>query len=1033
MNISELSIKKPVFAWMLMTALILFGWISFQRMGVGQVPDVDFPVVNISVTLEGAAPEVMELNVVEPIEESVMSVQGIKSVSSSSATGRANITVEFDLNRNIDAALQDIQSTLAQTQRNLPKDIDPPVVSKVNPEDQPVLWLAVMSDQSNPQALMAYVREHVKDRFTTIEGVGEIILGGFIDPNLRVTLSAKELRRHELTIADVVAAIQNEHSELPAGRIETKNQEINVRTMGEAANARDFSQLSINRRGGAPNFVATRLGDVATVEEGLADVRRLSRSGGRTAVGLGIKKQRGANAVDVATRVKAQLSKVSANLPKGMSIAVNFDATHFIEEAVHELNFTLILSAVLTALVCWIFLGSFSATLNVIFAIPTSIVGTFIVLYALNFTLNTFTLLGLSLAIGIVVDDAIMVLENIVRHREMGKSRFDAALAGSREITFAALAATAAVIAIFLPVAFMKGLIGRYFFQFGVTLSVAVALSLLEALTLAPMRCSQFLEVGERRTRLGKFVEWLFHRAEAGYAQGLRLALNHRWLILALASGLFIGSCGLVKFLKKEFVPAQDQGLLLMRVQTPTGSSLEFTDTKFKEIESIVKNSPEMLRYYAAIGGFGGGEVDTGIAFVTMKPRAERGIRAGAKAPLTQQQYADQLRKDFSKVKDAKVFLQDLSLAGFSSRRGFPVEFTIRGPDWDTLVKSAQRLMGEMSKSGLMTDVDSDYRSGQPELRIYPDRQRAIRRGVSVLDINQTINALVGGQVVGKFNRGNYRYDIRVRLRPDERDDIEDIKALTVRNNRGELVPLSDVVTITQSTGVKAIAHQDRERAISVFANVASGVSQQAALEAVQKSAATVLPEGYRAVVGGSAETFKESFQQLIFALILGIAVAYMVLASQFNSFIHPLVVLLALPFSLSGAFIALLIGGQSLNIYSMIGIILLMGIVKKNSILLVDFTNQLRATGLGVRDSLLKACPVRLRPILMTSLATVVGALPPALAIGPGAESRVPMAITVIGGIIVSTLLTLFVVPCAYSLVNRESQKSQKWEDQKA
>lgn len=1026
MTLSDLSIKKPVFAWMLMAALLVFGWLSFQRMGISQMPDVDFPVVNISAGLEGAAPEVMELNVVEPIEEALMSVQGIKSLSSTSRSGRANITVEFDLKKDLDIAVQEIQTVLSQLQRRLPKDLDPPVVSKSNPEDQPILWTAVGSDRMSRRDLMAYVREHIKDKFSTVSGVAEIILGGYVDPSLNVMVNSQALEKYSLSVGDVVQAIQSEHAELPAGRLENATHETNIRTMGEAKDPAEFGNISINRRGGAPNFVPIRLKDVASIEEGLADVRRKSRSMGKPSIGLGIKKQRGTNAVDVARAIKAQLEVVRKQLPEGMDIAVTFDSTRFIEEAVHELNFTLVLSCVLTALVCWMFLGSFSATLNVIFAIPVSVIGSFIALYALNFTLNTFTLLGLSLAIGIVVDDAIMVLENIVRHMEMGKKRMEASLVGAREITFAAIAATAAVMAIFLPVAFMEGLIGKYFYQFGVTLSVAVAVSLLEALTLAPMRCSQFLEVGDRKSRIGRLVDAGFIYSEKAYTVILTWCLGHRWTTIAITFGVFALSVLSVIKLKKEFVPAQDQSTLMLRVQAPIGSSIEFTDQRFEEIEAVLKKRGEVLRYFSAIGGFGGGEVDTGIVFLTLKQPQERPIDSKKGRRLTQQELADELRAELKQIKNVKAFVMDLSQQGFSAKRGFPVEYTVRGPDWSTLIDSSQKLMAEMNKTGLMTDVDSDYRAGMPELQIIPDREKARIRGVSVYDISQTINAMIGGVIVAKYSRGNFRYDVRVRMQASERTNMDVMKRLLVRNNRGELIPVRDLVRVSEEQSLQAIHHQDRERAISVFANVATGVSQQNAIEAVQNAAKTVLPQGYQAIPGGSTQTFQESFKQLIFALILGLVVAYMILGAQFNSFLDPFIVLLALPFSLSGAFVALLLTGLSLNVFSMIGIVLLMGIVKKNSILLVDFTNQERTAGRGIRDSLMAACPMRLRPILMTSTSTIVGAIPPAMAIGPGAESRVPMAIAVIGGMLLSTLLTLVVVPCAYSLLNPERPKKR-------
>lgn len=1019
MTLSDISIKNPVFAWMLMVALIFFGWLCYLDLGVGQMPDVDFPVISVDLTWEGAAPDVMESDVVDVAEDSIMSIQGIREITSSTRQGTADVTIEFELTKDIDVALQEVQSKIAQAQRRLPIDIDPPIVAKVNPTDQPILWLGVSGERPK-RDLMTYVQDTLKDRFQTIPGVGDILMGGYVERNLRVWVSAKKLGEYQLTVNDVINAIETNHVEIPAGRIETAEKEMNVRAMGEALSVEEFGNIIIDQRGGAPVYKPIYIKDVATIEDGLADQRRLSRVMGKTAVGLGIRKQRGANAVAVAQAVKERLKEVQKDLPEGIAIGINFDSTRFAEEAIHELIFTLILSAILTALVCWIFLGSWSSTLNVLLAIPTSILGTFLIFKFANFTLNTFTVLALSLAIGIVVDDAIMVLENIVRHRELGHGPVEAAEVGARQITFAATATTASLIAIFLPVAFMKGIIGKFFFQFGVAISGAVALSLLEALTLTPMRASQFLKVGERTTWFGRGVDHGFESLSNGYKWLLAKALNMKWLILIIAVAVFIASLGLFKFLRKEFVPAQDQSMFLCRLQTPVGSSLPFTDSRFKEAEKYVMAQPEVNRYFGAIGGFGGGEVNTGILFVTLKPKSERGIRPGQKRPLSQQELIPIFRQELNKIPDTKAKIQDLSTMGFTAQRGFPIEFAVHGRNWEKLAEYSQKVMGKMEETGLMTDVDTDYLLGVEEIHVVPNRDKAQSRGVDMEAIGKSINAQIGGTRVGKYKKDGRRYDVRVRLAEEERQSQEDISHLMLWNNRGEMVSLSDVVDIVRKPSVMSITRKNRERAIGIFANVAPGKSQADALEAVTRIGKEVLPEGYHVVLSGSAKVFQESFSSLFFALWLGILAAYMILASQFNSYVHPFTVLLALPFSMSGALVALFLANQSLNIYSMIGLILLMGIVKKNSILLVDFTNHMRREGLNVHDALMKACPIRLRPIMMTSTATVAAALPPALAFGPGAETRVPMAVTVIGGVILSTFLTLFVVPCAYSALSK-------------
>jgi len=1019
MTLSDLSIKHPVFAWMLMIGLIVFGWISFNRMGMSQLPDVDFPIVNVSVTLEGAAPEVMETEVADAIEDAVMSVQGVKEVSSVSRQGVANVTVEFELNRDIDVALQEVQTKIAQAQRNLPKDIDPPIVTKTNPEDQPIMWVA-LSGSRPLREMMSYTHDYLKDQFTTVSGVGEVILGGYIEPNLRVWMSANQLAQHELTVNDVINAIQLEHQETPAGYIDTGKQELNVRVMGEANTVEEFQKIVIPQRSGAPIWKPIYLGEVSTIEDGLNDVRRISRHQGAPAIGLGIKKQRGTNAVAVARAVKARLEDLKKNLPNGMQLNPVFDATRFIEESTHELNFTLILSALLTSMVCWLFLGSWSSTLNVLLAIPTSIIGAFIILHFMGFTLNTFTLLGLSLAIGIVVDDAIMVLENIVRYREQGLPRVKAALVGAREITFAAMAASVAILAIFVPVVFMKGIIGKFFYQFGITMSVAVMLSLLEALTLAPMRCSQYLQVSHESV-IAKTMDRFMGQLTRWYKIILEWALQHRWKVIAITTLIFIFSLFFAKIIKKEFVPAQDESRFLVRIQTPIGSSIEFTDEVVKHAETYVMSRPDIEKYYAAVGGFGGSEVNAAMMFITLKPPRTRPVVPPATHRLSQQEIMAVLRKEFNKISGVhRAVVQDLSLSGFTAQRGFPVEFTVRGPDWDKLAGLSQEIMKKMEASGDMTDVDTDYQLGMPEVRVTPNREKAAARGVSIAAIGSTINAMIGGVRVGKYTQHGKRYDIRVRLLDEDRRQPTDINKIWVRNVHGELIQLGDVVDIVQKPSLLSISRRNRERAIGVFANIAPGKSQAEALGTVQKIAKETIPEGYRMVLSGSSQGFKESFESLIFALVLGIFVAYMVLGSQFNSFVHPVTVLLALPFSVTGAFMALAIAQRSLNIYSMIGIILLMGIVKKNSILLVDFTNERRRRGMPLHEAILEACPLRLRPILMTSFATIAGAIPAALGLGPGAETRIPMALVVIGGVFVSTFLTLLVVPCAYSLLTR-------------
>ena len=669
MTLADISIRNHVFAWILMFALIGFGLLTFtgfgtvfKGLGISQNPDVDFPVVNVSVTWEGASPEIIETDVVDILEEVVTAVEGVKEVSSTSRQGAANISVEFELEREIDVAMQDIQSKISQAQNRLPRGIDPAIVSKSNPEDEPIMRLALAG--SRPPTFVAdYIRNVIRPQLQTIPGIGEIQLQGFRDRSVRVWYDAVRLEAQGLTVQDVNNAIQREHLEVPAGRIESATREMNVRAEGEAIDLEGFRNLVLTYRDGAP----VRLKDVAVVEDGLEDRRRIYRAMGEPAVGFGVTKLRGANAVQLGRAVRAKVAEIGKQLPEGLFIVINFDTTLFVERAIEEILFTLVMAALLTSLVCWVFLGSWSTTLNVLLAIPTSILGTFIVMYVLGFTLNTYTVLGLTLVVGIVVDDAIMVLENIYRHREHGEGKVKAASVGAREITFAAAAATAAIVAIFMPVAFMKGIIGKFFFQFGVTISVAVLISLLEALTLAPMRLSRMLEVGERATRLEKAVNMGFARLAAGYQRLLVPALHHRKLVLVVAAALFVASLGIVRLLRQEFVPVQDMSRFGIRFQTPVGSSLETSERVLDEIERFLVTRPEVDLYGGFVGGFGGGEVNSGFVFVTMKERNERPIDAKTGRRLSQMELMGIARQATSGITGARIVMQDFSQRGFSA------------------------------------------------------------------------------------------------------------------------------------------------------------------------------------------------------------------------------------------------------------------------------------------------------------------------------------------------------------------------------
>ncbi|MGE0638916.1 MAG: efflux RND transporter permease subunit [Thermoanaerobaculia bacterium] len=1011
MKLTEACVEKPVFAWMLMAGTVLFGLVAASRIGISQMPDVDFPTINVSASWEGAAPEVIENDVLQPLEEALVQVEGIKSLTSTARQGSGSVTVELDLRRNVDLALQDVTAKVQQAARRLPPDLDPPVISKTNPEDQPIMWLGLSGPYSR-QMLADVARYRVKERLQTLPGVGEITEGGSIERNVRIWVDADALDAKNLTVSDISRALTREHIELPAGRIELPGREVNVRVLGEALDLDTLRGIVVREVEGSP----IRLSDVALVEDGFEDVRRYSRVNGEPAQGLGIRKQRGANAVAVAKSIYAELDRIRETLPDGMQLGINFNSTRFIEESVHEIEFELLLAVLLTALVCWLFLGSLSSTLNVVLAIPMSLLGTVAVIYFLGFTLNTFTLLALGLAVGIVVDDAIMVMENIFRHAEEGKDRRRAALEGTQEIAFAALAATLAVCAIFIPVVFMGGIVGKFFLQFGVTLCVAVLLSYVEAVTLAPARCSQLLEVGrERANALGRLVDRGFHRLAAGYSRLLPWALRRPVTVMIAAVALFGAAILVFRAMPKEMVPSQDQSRTMIRLTAAVGSDLSEMDRLMQRAEGYLKQRQDVERWFAVIGGFGGSGVNNGIFFVTLKAPRDR--------DTTQAQFIAETRKELNSYPGLRAVVQDLSQQGFTAQRGFPVEFSVRGSDWEKLIDTSHDLMSRLQASGTVVDLDSDYLLGMPELAVEPDRSRAADLGISMDDLATTLNALVGGVRVGKYSDNGRRFDVRLRLLAGQRSRPEDLAKLKLRAASGELVPLSSLVTTVERPALQAITRRDRERAITIYANVAPGSSQDKALAEVERLAGTA-PLGVRVVLGGASVAFRESMSSLLFALVLGIIVAYMILASQFNSFLHPVTVLTILPLSIAGAAFALYSTGRSLNIFSMIGLLLLMGIVKKNSIILVDYANQLRARGRSALSAILRAGPVRLRPILMTSAATMMAAIPAALGLGAGSETRAPMAVAVIGGLIVSTALSLLVVPAFYFLSDRIKER---------
>ncbi|MCI0742621.1 MAG: efflux RND transporter permease subunit [Gemmataceae bacterium] len=1072
MSLSNLSIRNPVFAVMLSAAMLVFGWLGYREMGISQFPELDFPVVNVTTYRQAALPETMDSDVTDIVEDAVSGVEGIDYITSQSLSGVGVTTVFFHLYRDIDAAMQDVQNAVSAAMQRLPTDIDPPVVSKVNFNKFPVMWLSVHG--TKPLAdLNRFVDDHLKRHIQAIPGVGGVMYGGLRARNMRIWLDREQLQRFNLDPADVMQALRAEHVEKPAGYLQGPWREINVRTMGEGRSAEEFKRIKIAVRDNQIVY----LEDVAVVEDGLEDRRSFSRFNSQPTVGVGVMRAMGANVVEVCSEVKKRIPELRKMLQPGMELSISTDYSLFIIDDIEEVKLALYLGIALTAVVTFLFLGSVGTTLNVCISIPTSLVGTFIAINWLGFTVNFMTLLAMSLSVGVVVDDAILVLENIYRRREHGEDKRTAALRGANEISFAALAATLSIVAIFIPVAFLKGSIGRFFYQFAITTTVAVLLSLVIALTITPMLCAFFLNVRTPKRPLPKRyrgffgpiitacswsywvvdrwileplllapMNWIMDQLTRFYSWTLKHALRHQWwvipasILLAASALIFLfglelplpgGGAISIKPLGRELVPSEDQNRLLVNVICPVGSSIDYVDEMLKKGEDILKNMIDLgggklgvrgvdapdgdgvvATYFTAVSIRPGSLVSEGINFVRLIPSDERSV--------TQTDIINQIRKEFAKIPGVRAVVLDLSTQGFTATRGYPVDFAVQGPDWNTVTRWSEAIRERMIDSDLVADVNSDYRPGMPEVHVIPDPEKAGELAVPVSRIAFAISVAFGGTRNGRFTDIDRRYDVRVRLLETQRSSPDQLDDLYVKSDRGKLIPLRDVTKRVTVSMLPVINRYNHMRKVQLTANTAANVPQGDAMGGCLEIAEEVreemaLPTSYRIVPMGNAQAMQETIDSLWWALVLGFLVAYMILGVQFNSFVHPFTVLLAVPFGVTGALATLWFCGDRLNFMSMIGMVLLAGLVKKNSIILIDYTNQLRSEGLRLKDAVMTACPIRLRPILMTTLATVAAAIPLAMGVGPGAETRAPLARSIIGGIILSTMVTLVIVPLFY------------------
>ena len=1010
MKLSITSIKRPVFASVMSFTILLFGIIAFTRLPVREYPDIDPPIISVVTFYRGASPSVVETEITNVLEEQFATLEGVKTLTSSSREQGSVITIEFELSRNVDEAANDVRDRVSRVRARLPREIDDPVISKVDANAQAIVWLALSSDRHSGLELTDVADRILKERIQRLPGVGSVIIGGERRYAMRVWLDPLRMASHGLTTLDIEMALRRDNAEIPGGRVEGAEREFSVRTRGELATPEEFGAIIVSQK---ENDVV-RLRDVAEVNVGAEDERTVARYNGQPAVGLGIVKQSKASTVDVAADVRKALAELSTLLPAGMRLDVAFDSSQFINDSIAEVRETLLIAMCLVVLVVLAFLKSFRATTIPTVAIPISIIGALAAAYFAGFTLNILTLLALVLAIGLVVDDAIVVLENIYRHMEMGKSRWQAAMDGSAEIGFAVIATTIALVAVFVPLAFLTGSVGRLFNEFGISLAVAILISGFVALTLTPMLCSKILKPlhGASDNWASRSFDAFFDWLNRVYDRTLRFAMRKRMLMIVSAAGAVVLSVVIFKFMPSELVPVEDRGIGFGIVLAPEGATLDYTDKYMKEVEKRLLALPERRGLFTATGlGFGGpGRVTNGFIFLNLKPRGER--------TKSQQQIVQELFPQLLAIPGVLAFvINPPSLGGsFSSS---PVQYVVQGESYEELNQAVGAVMGEAQKLGYMINLDTDLRLNKPQLDITIDRERAAALGVSVADIGSTLETFLGGKAVTNFKRGTKQYDCIVQMKPASRATPDAIREIYLRG-KGGLVQLANVVRVEETLAPKELNHYNRVRSASITANLVPGVSLGQALDDLDRIAAEKLPSGMKREYAGQSLEYKSSSSSLYFMFLLAIIFIYLVLAAQFESFIHPLTILLSVPLAVFGAMLTLFVFGQSLNIYSQIGLIMLIGLVTKNAILIVEFSNQLRKRGKNAMDAVIEAATIRLRPILMTSFATIFGVLPIAIGFGAGAESRRPLGLAVVGGMFFSTFLTLVLVPVLYTLLSR-------------
>ena len=1024
MILSRVSIQRPILATMINLVVVLFGMIGLSRLPVRELPDIDPPIVSVTTVFPGANAQVVETEVTERLEEVINNIEGIKTLRSESREGVSIITIEFDLSREIDIAAQDVRDRVGRVRGNLPLDIREPVIAKQDADAQPVIWNALNSDRYSPLELTTLAERQIKPRLQAVPGVSSVIIGGEKRFAMRLWLDSSKMAARQVTVLDVQRALREQNIELPSGRVENLDREMTIQTRGEMKTAAEFNNLVVRTEG----TTLVRLRDIGQAEEGVEDYRTIARAGGKPCVFLGIVKQAKANTVNVAQGIRSEIAAINPTLPSSCDLWVAYDASVYVEKAIHEVWQTLGMAFFLVVLIIFVFLRNVRSTIIPSVAIPVSIVGTFAILYAFGYSVNILTMLALVLTIGIVVDDAIVVLEAIYRHIEEGMPPMKAAFKAMEEISFAVIAITISLVAVFAPLAFQRSTTGRLFIEFAVAVAGSVIISAFVALTLSPAMSARILKSleGVKHGPLFNFFERGFDWFATTYSRGLRWSLRHRVLIVIVTLGTLVVMALAYLGLEQDFLPLEDKSRMFCIVLTPNGSTSEFTDRQLQKAERIVAAVPEVQTFGAVVApAFAGpGQANFGVIFVRFKDHSQRkrSVQDIVHGPGGVQQ------RFFAEVEGA-LAIPNLPKAIEISFRDSPFELILQNQDLDALNKTAQDIANKIRAMNNLRYVRVGFEVDKPELRVSIDRSRAAALGVSIEDISRTMQILFGGLDLSRIKVRGKEYYVMAQLARQSRLTPQELDKIFVRNNKGELIQLSSLVTYTQGAAPNSINHYGRLRSASITASTGL-VPIGTVVKEVEAMLARELPSGSLYAWGGDAKNLRDASTEIWWVLGLAAIIVYMTLAAQFESLVHPLTVMLALPLAAIGAFGLLWMlnfGGKiglyppipamNINLFSQIGLVLLVGLVTKNSILLVEFANQQRAKGLGSHEAMIEAGRVRLRPILMTAFSTIAGILPIAIGFGAGAESRRPMGVAVVGGMLTSTFLTLVIIPVIYTL----------------